>query len=65
MNEDCPSCEGCGKVANDTDQTPWTHWINLPEQSKLAIYMGLVHPVRCARCGGTGKVEATNEGKSA
>lgn len=52
---DCTKCEGCGKVANDADQTPWRHWLRLPLESSAAVLMGLVRPVPCPRCGGTGK----------
>jgi DnaJ-class molecular chaperone len=54
---ECPKCEGCGKVANDKDQLPWSCWEELPECSKVAIKMGLVAPVTCPECNGTGKVD--------
>jgi len=51
----CPKCDGCGKVATDDDQTPWSHWTSLPHASSAAVLMGLVKPVPCPDCGGTGK----------
>lgn len=66
MDNKCTKCDGCGKVANDEDQTPWTFWLNLPLQASGAILAGLVRPIDCPKCGGTGKAsnadkEATNE----
>lgn len=55
----CTKCLGCGKVANSDDQEPWSMWEDLPEQSKLAIRIGLVAPMTCPRCGGSGE-EATH-----
>lgn len=59
MMDVCTRCEGCGKIANDEEGSAWTHWENLPEESKLAIKLGLIYPIACPACGGTGKkVEA-------
>jgi len=52
----CPACDGCGKVANSQDQEPWTRWLALPLASAAAVTMGLVKPVTCRRCGGSGHV---------
>ncbi len=51
----CKRCNGCGQLANDDDQSPWWNWETLPEESKLAVHMGLVRPVPCPECSGTGK----------
>lgn len=53
---DCPTCAGCGKVANDEDRTPWKHWLELPLESCAAVIMGLVRAEDCPDCGGTGNV---------
>lgn len=50
----CEACDGCGKVANDEDRSPWTQWANLPPGSDIAVRMGLVRPETCVECGGTG-----------
>lgn len=50
----CNGCDGCGKIANDDDATPWTYWENLPESGKLAVRLGVIFPRRCPRCDGTG-----------
>ena len=51
----CPSCAGCGQVANDDERTPWKYWQDLPPGSDLAVRMGIVKPEQCEDCGGTGK----------
>jgi len=51
----CPKCRGCGKVANTEDMEPWTMWETMPEESKGAVRMGLVCPIECPVCKGTGK----------
>lgn len=51
----CPRCNGCGQLANDDDETPWWHWESLPEPSKMAIHLGIVRPVDCPACNGSGK----------
>jgi hypothetical protein len=50
----CTACAGCGQVANDDDRTPWRYWAELPVQSALAVTLGLVRPLQCSECGGTG-----------
>lgn len=51
---DCGRCDGCGYIADSDDAEPWTAWANLPVQSALAIQMGMVKPVPCPECKGTG-----------
>lgn len=53
---ECERCEGCGLLADSEDREPWTVWLNLPLRSSLAVLAGLVRPVQCDRCGGTGVV---------
>lgn len=55
MTKQCQKCDGCGQVATDEDESPWTLWEELPESSKLAIHIGLVRPVQCDKCDGTGQ----------
>lgn len=62
-DDKCPKCEGCGKVATDEDQSPWTYWLELPLQSSLAVLSGIVKPVDCPECGGTGKRKEKENGK--
>jgi hypothetical protein len=49
----CDRCEGCGKIDNG-DGAPWTAWLSLPLQSSAAVLMGLVKPIPCPDCNGTG-----------
>ena len=54
---ECPKCDGCGKVATDDDQSPWTRWERLPAGSDFAVRFGVVKPVECPECGGSGTIE--------
>lgn len=54
-NDKCTTCEGCGKIANDDSGTPWSAWTSLPLHSSAAVLMGLVRPVPCPDCNGSGK----------
>lgn len=51
----CDQCDGCGKIANSDDGEPWSDWEAMPEASKLAIRLGIVRPIECPGCRGTGK----------
>lgn len=55
---DCPTCAGCGYVANDDKRSPWVHWANLPPGADLAVRMGIVRRETCPDCGGTGRHQA-------
>ena len=50
----CPKCDGCGQIADDEDQTPWKFWQELPAKSAAAVFLGLVKPIVCPACKGTG-----------
>ncbi len=60
---ECTKCEGCGQVADTEDQEPWVYWSTLPPQSAAAVAMGLVKPIPCPQCGGTGKQEDEERGE--
>jgi len=60
MSEDtreCSRCSGCGEIANDDDGTPWKYWAELPPGSDLAVKAGIVSPIECPECHGTGKTK--------
>lgn len=50
----CPSCDGCGLLADSEDGEPWTAWESLPGKSAAAVTLGIVKPITCPRCDGTG-----------
>lgn len=51
----CRKCGGCGRIANDEDGSPWSDWEALPPGADAAVRMGIVVPVTCPACAGTGK----------
>ncbi len=55
-DEKCLRCNGCGKIANSDDGEPWTVWEELPPGADLAVKLGVVRPLPCPKCGGSGKV---------
>jgi len=59
----CEQCLGW-KCVDDGDGQSWKYWAELPAQSRIAIKMGLVTPVECPRCGGTGKEPVSVQGAS-
>lgn len=52
---ECAGCWGCGRVADSDDAEPWSFWESLSSPSNMAVVMGLVHPVPCPECDGTGR----------
>lgn len=52
--EKCPTCEGCGRIANSDHGESWTLWERLPEASKVAVRLGLIKPIPCPTCKGSG-----------
>lgn len=58
----CTRCEGCGELANSDSREPWTFWASLPSESSLAVYTGLVWPIPCDACNGTGHVRGEPAG---
>lgn len=54
-SKDCLRCNGCGQITNSSDGEAWTYWEQLPPESDIAVRMGIVKPVTCPTCGGTGK----------
>lgn len=50
----CETCEGCGQLANTKEREPWSRWLELPVRSAVAIFIGMVSPVICSDCKGTG-----------
>ncbi len=51
----CHRCLGCGEISSGEGGEPWTAWKELPAESNLAVRLGLVKPIACPYCKGTGK----------
>lgn len=51
----CRRCSGCGQVAHGDDASSWLAWASLPPGSDLAVRLGIVFPVTCPSCAGTGR----------
>ena len=63
MAEQCRKCDGCGRVADSDSQEPWTAWRDLPGPSAAAVVLGIVRPILCPVCGGTGEAPAVLGGE--
>lgn len=59
----CPRCRGCRQIASDDDCTPWVDWLELPLGSSLAVLAGIVKPLPCPACNGTGEHLAAEAGR--
>jgi len=54
----CQQCLGWKRVANDDERSSWKHWAELPAPENIAVRLGLVYPVECPRCQGSGRERA-------
>lgn len=52
----CQRCDGCGKIADSDDGEPWSVWTSMPLQSSIAVLAGIVRPLPCPKCSGSGVV---------
>lgn len=50
----CTKCGGCGRGANTDGQEPWTQFERLPPGSDFVVRIGLIKPMECPACKGTG-----------
>lgn len=50
----CQKCLGWKQIANDNAQSSWKYWAELPMPATIAVQMGMVFPIDCPRCMGTG-----------
>lgn len=55
---DCDRCDGCGRLADTKDREPWTAWTSMPLSSSIAVVAGVVKPMTCPECCGTGRLNA-------
>lgn len=51
----CQFCWGSGKVTDGDDPEPWPIWAALRGPASAAVTLGIVYPVNCPKCEGTGK----------
>lgn len=49
----CQRCLGWKRV-DDGEKQSWKYWAELPAQSRVAIDLGMVKPITCPDCNGTG-----------
>lgn len=57
---ECTRCAGCGKVADSEEGEAWKYWEELPFGANIAVVLGIVKPIACPKCGGSG-LEADND----
>jgi len=50
----CARCNGCGSIADSEQGEPWTYWAELPRGSNAAVVLGVVKPIPCPVCDGSG-----------
>jgi DnaJ-class molecular chaperone len=53
--EECQRCLGGGRIANSEAGEAWKYWQELPPGSDLAVRLGIVFPIDCPACNGTGR----------
>jgi hypothetical protein len=53
--EKCGRCDGCGRIADGEEGAPWSVWESMPLNSSAAVLAGMVKPIMCPACRGTGK----------
>ena len=51
----CAQCDGCGRVADTADREPWTFYSKVPLESSAAVLLGLIKPIVCPVCNGSGQ----------
>jgi hypothetical protein len=52
----CQRCDGCGRIADTERGEPWTAWTKAELTYSASVLLGIVKPLKCPDCGGTGKL---------
>lgn len=55
----CPHCLGWKRIASGEEGASWKHWAELPSPEDLAVRLGVVYPIECPSCKGTGIARPT------
>jgi hypothetical protein len=50
----CELCLGWKRVDDGEEPVSWKAWAEIPPPHNIAVQLGLVRPVECPRCEGTG-----------
>ena len=51
----CQQCLGWKRIDDGSEGTSWKHWAELSAPANLAVQLGVVKPIECPRCAGTGR----------
>ena len=62
---DCGRCAGCGQISDGDPGEPWSAWMALPVESAVGMLAGIVKPIDCPDCNGTGERPKTQSNISA
>lgn len=50
----CERCLGWKRIDDGDEGVSWKYWAELPTPSNIAIQLGIVKPITCPHCNGTG-----------
>ncbi len=50
----CKLCQGWKRIDNGDEGISWKFWDELPSPSNIAVQMGIIKPIECPHCHGTG-----------
>lgn len=53
-SDTCQTCLGWKRV-DDSEGCSWKYWAELRPPANVSVQMGLVKPIECPDCGGTGQ----------
>lgn len=59
--DQCTRCLGWKRIDDGDDGGSWKYWAELVPPQNIAVQLGLVRPIECPHCMGTG-IEPGKEG---